>query len=1175
MKFYSFGVCAKQTGIHYKILLIMKLIIVLMISTFLQVYATGYAQKFTISKKNASLEQIFKEIKKQSHYTFLYNISTLKKANRIAIDVKDQSIDEVLKYCFKDQPLSYKIANDIIVVQKKVAPQPGAMQAQTTVSGKITDETGLPLSGVSIRTKDGRVKSSTNPNGQFELKGILADDVLLVSFIGFATQEIAVVGRTIINIVLKEDTKGLNEVVVVGYGTTKKANLTGAVDQIGSEYFQDRPVANTTRALQGVIPGLNIKMTDGKPTRSSVYNIRGVTSIGAASSEAGALVLVDGVPSNPNNLNPTDIATVTVLKDAASAAIYGARGSFGVVLITTKVPQKGKVQFNYSSNFSINQHTNRPDFINDGYSWAKVFDEAYAGWFDYTERPANINGVYPFSQTYLEELKRRSEDPSLPKVEVNAAGNYVYYNSTDWIKELYKNSNPSMEHMLSLSGGSEKISFTLSGRAYSQDGIYRYSPDEYNRYNLRFKGDIKVNDWLSINGISDFSSFRYKYPLTAYGGKNAVLRLLAVNGFPIAPVFNPDGTLTRAGANTVGDFYYGKSYSLKNNNFLRNTIGFNAAVIKDKLSVKGDFSYLYTNDVDNFKYIPVPFSNSPGVITRSGINDMTSNTNVRSYYVANLYAEYNQRFKNHNLKLLGGYNLEYNKVTNVNVSRDGLLLEDLLDLNLATGTNYRLSGGGEIWALSGIFFRANYDYKGKYLLEVNGRYDGSSKFPTNEQFAFFPSVSAGWKISEESFMNSSKTWLSNLKLRASYGSLGNGNLDSYTFLQTIAASRSPIIINGGFPSYIRQPDVIPKSLTWETATTLDFGVDADFFKQRLSLMFDWYDRKTTGMIMAARPLPGVFGATVPKANVADLSTKGWELSVAWQDQIDFKKPLRYGFRVTLSDNESNITKFYNPTGTLSTNFVGQKLGDIWGFTTEGLFLSAEDVASHADQSYIRTSLSNKLLPGDLKFKDINGDGVINRGLNTLTDHGDISIIGNSAPRYAYGITTDLSWNNFSFSAFFQGIGKRDWWPSTEAAYFWGPYNRPYTFLPRAINDNYWTPERTDAYYPRLRTYTSIGSTPQLAVQQTRYLQDASYIRLKTLTIGYTLPEQFAKKIKMSTIRFYLTGQNLWTWSPMYKVTKDFDPEVIEGSDPEVNAGQGDGFSYPMLKTYTLGINLTF
>ena len=1169
-----------------KLLMRINLIMIAMTAFLLRVSATAsYAQELTLHLENAPLKEVFAEITKQTGFTVFYKSQDIKKARPVTVKFAGTPLKEALGLLLGPENLDYAINEKAIVIREKerkrsviTIPDETAHTQNITVIGKVMDSEGQPAIGATIRVKGTNIATITNSNGDFTLKEVEEDAIIIVSYIGFAVNETRLDHRTTITIVLKENRSGLNEVLVVGYGTQKKVNLTGAVDNVGSEYFDDRPLPNVTRGLQGVIPNLNIKMTDGKPTRSSSYNIRGITTIN--STGADALIVIDGVPANDNslvnNINPNDIASVTVLKDAASAAIYGARGAFGVVLITTKNPQKGKVQLNYSANYSRNEQTVRPHFVTDSYTWAKTFNEAFAGWNDYNVYPTDINGVYPFSQSYLDEIKRHSEDPSLPKVDVNAAGNYVYYNSnTDWIKELYKDSNPSMEHALSITGGSDKVNFSLSGRFYNQDGIYRYSPDKYNRYNLRFKGDIKINDWLSANTIVDFSSYSYKYPLTSFGGKNAILRLLAVSAFPVAPVFNPDGTLTRVGATGVGDFYYGKSFSFEQQTFIRNTVGLNASVIKDKLNIKADFSYLYTNTKNNYKYIPVPYSNAPGVVITSGINDLTNNTANRNYYVGNIYADFTQSFGDHHIKLLGGWNLEYDKLTHVNVSRDGLLLDNLSDFNLATGTNIRVAGGGQTAALSGVFFRGNYDYKGKYLLEVDGRYDGSSKFPVSKQFGFFPSMSAGWRISEEHFMAGTRNWLDNLKFRGSYGSLGNGNIAPYTFLQAITASRGTVLVNGAYPSYIQQPGVVSQNLTWETATTLDFGMDADLLRQRLSMSFDWYNRKTTGMILPGTPLPAVFGAAVPKENNGDLSTKGWELSLAWRGQINMRKPLKYGVRVTLSDNETYITKFYNPTGTMSSSFKGQKWGDIYGFVSEGLFQSEDEIAKHADQSYIKVSILNKWLPGDVKFKDLNGDGKIDRGLNTLADPGDVTVIGNSLPRYAYGFTGDVEWNNFSISAFIQGIGKRDWWPSVEAAYFWGPYNRPYTFLPAAIDKNRWTPENPNGYYPRLRTYTSIGSTPELAVQQSRYLQNASYIRLKDLTIGYTLPVKLVNKAGLTNARVFLTGQNLWTWSPMYRITKDFDPEVIEGSDPEVATGQGDGFSYPMLKTYTAGVNLTF
>lgn len=1058
-------------------------------------------------------------------------------------------------------------------------------QQTSVVQGTVKNDKGEPLQGVTVIVQDKAkvftTSAVTNSSGTFTFKTLKAGDTYSFTFSYVGYEQKVLDGYKynsgdVINlsVELSASQQALDEVVVVGYGTQKKINLTGAVDKIGSEYFEDRPLSNVTRGLQGAIPNLNIVMTDGKPTRSSTFNIRGITSIGSGGS---ALVLIDGVPGDPNTLNPNDIESVSVLKDASSAAIYGARGSFGVVLITTKSPKKDKILLNYNGNYSVNKRTTTPDLVSNGYIWAKNFDESFNSWNDYLSHPQTINAQLPFSLAYLDSLKAHDENPDLPKVSIDpATGRYQYFANTDWLKELYKDNNASMEHSLSVSGGTDKVSFLISGRYFHQDGLFRYNPDNFNKYNLRFKGTVKVTDWLTINSNSDFSNYTYNYPLTSVGGVNAVWRLMAVTAFPVSPLLNPDGSMTIVGAYSIGDFYYGKSFSKTNQNFIRNTVGFTATAIKNKLSIKGDFSYLYTNTNEQRVFFPVPYSIKPGEVITSGLNYLSNNGITENYYVANLYGEYSHTFNKHSIKFLSGVNIEQDKIKNLFVQRDGLLVDNLPDFNLAAGQNYRVTGGGTEWATAGVFYRANYSFKNKYLLELNGRYDGSSKFPASQAFGFFPSASAGWKISEEKFMEGSSKWLNNLKLRASYGSLGNGNIAPYTFMETISSAASPVIMNGIFPNYIQKPAVLPNGLTWEKSTTLDIGLDAEMLKRRLTATFDWYQRKTTDMITFGQPLPSVFGASAPRGNFADLITKGWELSVNWTDQIRMKKPLTYGLRFTLADNVSHITKFYNPNNLLSAYYEGQRIGDIWGFETEGFFESQEDISKHADQSYFVVSNNNKLLPGDIKFRDLNNDGKVNNGNNTLNDPGDQRIIGNSSIRLPYGITGDIGWNNFSLSLFFQGVGNRDWFPSREAAFFWGQSNRPYSFLP-TFNLNRWTEENQSqsAYFPRYRGYTALSGTRELAVPQTRYLQNASYIRLKNLSLGYSLPRQVLQKMKINAFRIYLTGQNLWTYSPMYKITKNFDPEVIEGSDPEINASGGDGFSYPMQKSYTVGINITF
>lgn len=1176
---------------HSQNWLVMKLTTLFLTVTILQVSATGVSQNITYSCKNASLESVFTAIKKQSGFVFFYRNDDLARANPVTLNLKNVPIMEALEQVFNNQPLNYSIKENTIVVSvKSVAAYNSAIIVDPVqlieasppidVYGRVTSESGEQLEGATVLIKGTNKTTITNKNGEYFIKGVEPDAVLVFSYSGLLSREIGVKSSGEINVSLKPNIQGYEAVVVVGYGTQKKANLTGAVDQVGSEHFEDRPMPNIARGLQGVLPNLNIRMTDGKPTRGASYNIRGATSIGQASAVPNALVLIDGVTGDPDNLNPNDIESVTVLKDAASAAIYGARGAFGVVLITTKSPKTDKISVSYSANYSINQRTTTPDLVTDGYTWAKNYDEAFFAWNDYLTHPVNIDGKLLFSQAYLDELKKRSEDPTLSKYGVDAAGNYAYYGSTDWMQELYNNSNPSMEHALSVSGGTERVKLSMSARYYYQDGVFRYNPDKLNKYNVRIKGSIKVNEWLSINANLDYSNSDYKYPLTSQGGVNAVWRLLSASGYPVAPLLNPDGTLTYIASFSVGDYYQKKSFSQTKETANRNTFGFVATPIRN-VTLKGDFSYLSINSGEQRRFFPATYSLRPGeMATGSGLNYLEEFDEDEKSYITNLYGEYATSLEKHNIKLLVGGNLESYSGRTRRTRRDGLLVDNIVDWNLATGLNYVLTGGGNEWSTAGLFYRANYAFDSKYLFEFNGRYDGSSRFPEDKAFGFFPSASVGWVISKEKMFQSTRSWLDQFKVRASYGSLGNGNINPYSFTESVGIGTLTTIVNGRFPNYIQRPNVFSENISWEKSTTLNIGTDMAFLQNRLNLSFDWYQRKTTDMITVGPPLPVVFGATVPNGNNADLMTKGWELSLNWRDKIGQKKPLTYSFRVAVADNVSTITKFYNPTNLLTTYYVGYELGQIMGFETVGFFKDPDDVAKSPNQkNYFQVSPQNNILPGDIKFADLNGDGFVNIGKNTVDAPGDRRVIGNTSPRYPYSFMGDFDWNNFSLSFFFQGVGKRDWMPSPEASYFWGQYNRPYSVMP-TFNLNRWTPDNPDpnAYFPRYRGFVALSGTRELAIPQTRYLQDVSYIRLKNLSLGYSLPRNLVQKIKANNIRIYVTGQNLWTYSSMFKITRNFDPEVIEGSDPELTAAGangGDGFLYPMQKSYTIGLNVTF
>lgn len=1038
------------------------------------------------------------------------------------------------------------------------------------ISGSITDANGEPIIGANVLVKGSATGTVTNIDGEYALN-VSTGDILMISYIGYIQQEIKLKGEKQLNIVLQEDSQTLNEVVVVGYGTPKKVNLTGAVEQVTSEVFDNRSVPNVTQALQGSIPNLNIKLTDGKPTRSASYNIRGTTSIGQG---GNALVLIDGVEGDPSMLNPNDIASVSVLKDAASASIYGARGTFGVVLITTKEPMKDKTSITYTGNFSVQRPVTVPDFVTDGYEYASHFYEAYHAWNNYSADPKNINKTQDFSLSWLEQFRKRKEQGITTEVERDATGKYVYYGNTDYYDALYKKNTFAQDHNLSLTGSNGKLNYYISGRYYGYDGLFRYNTDDYNMLNLRAKGSIQLFSWLKIENNMEFSNMDYHNPMNV-GEGGSIWRNISDEGHPSAPIFNPDGSLTYSAAYTVGDFIYGRNGIDTNDKVLRNTTGFIASFLNNKLQVRGDFTFRNTDNAQTQRRVPVPYSKVEGttLLLSEKYNDLKESTQRTEYLATNIYANYENKFGNaHYIKGMLGYNYEQSRFKSLEVQRNGLLLDDSENINLALGDAITSAGGYDKWRVAGGFFRLNYAFKDRYLLEVNGRYDGSSKFPTNQQWAFFPSVSGGWRISEEPFWHVSNDIFSNIKLRASYGSLGNGNVSPYSYLELLSIQTSDRVLGGMKYKYTSAPGAMPHGLTWETATTTDIGLDFAMLRNRLTFSGDYYIRKTTDMYTVGVTLPDVFGTTSPKGNYADMTTRGWEITLTWRDQFSLVgKPFNYEIRGTLSDYISKIDRYNNSDKSLSDYYEGQTVGEIWGYVTEGLFKDQADIDSHASQKLIQSSSKNIWYPGDVKIKDLNNDGVIDYGTNTLDDHGDKTVIGNSLPRFSYSLNLSADWNNFFVSAFFQGVGKQDWYPSSECI-FWGQYNRPYNNMPTWHQDNYWTEENPNAYLPR---YTGYNSSVKSTVQ-TRYLQNVAYIRLKNLQIGYNLPKQFISKACMQNARIYLSAENLWCWSPLYKHTRDLDVTNIYGSDADLtDGGSGDGNSYPQMKSISLGLSLTF
>ncbi|MBS1634131.1 MAG: SusC/RagA family TonB-linked outer membrane protein, partial [Bacteroidetes bacterium] len=664
---------------------------------------------------------------------------------------------------------------------------------------------------------------------------------------------------------------------------------------------------------------------------------------------------------------------------------------------------------------------------------------------------------------------------------------------------------------------------------------------------------------------------------------------------PMSPMFNPDGTLTMASAYSVGNLWYGKSGTTYEKRVLRNTTSFTSSFLNDALRIKADITFRNTDNTDDIRRVPVPYSTKVGVISYLGAstNDYAENRSSTKYLATNIYGEYEKTINDaHAIKAMLGYNYEQSAFTSMFTRRNGLMFPDVTNINLTTGTGITIASDYEKWRIAGGFSRLNYAFKDRYLFEFNARLDGSTKFPVKQQWGFFPSVSAGWHISKEPFWKVSNKAISDLKLRFSYGSLGNGNIASYMYQELFNISTMRRLINGTLNQQTSSPAVIPDGLTWETATTANLGIDFSSLEGRLRFSGDFYTRKTINMFAVGLDLPAVFGATPPKGNYADMTTNGWEISVNWRDRFSLAgKDFKYNVRATLADYSSKIDKYSNVEKRIgeyydgrADYYQGMKLGEIWGYVTEGFFTSDADIANHASQDLYFASSSGTWLPGDIKFKDLNKDGVINYGSYKVDDPGDRKVIGNSTPRYSYSLSLNADWNGIYFSAFVQGVGKQDWWPGSDNALFWGQYNRPYNNIPKSMIGNIWTEDNPNAYFPRYRGYVALSDTRELSVAQTKYLQSVAYIRLKNLQLGYNLPKKLISHIKMQNARIYVSAENLWCWSPLYKHAKDFDVANIYGQDVDIkdtntntnNYNNGrQVYNYPVLKSISVGLSVTF
>ena len=1087
-----------------------------------------------------------------------------------------------------------------------------AQQGRITVKGTVSDENGVPVMGAGVLVKGTTTGVVTDIDGNWMLEAAKGT-VLEFSCLGFQSQSVTVGGNSIINIVLKEDSTLLNETVVVGYASMKKRDLVGAVDQVDSKVIENRAPVSLGRALQGQIAGLNITFTDSKPSRSGDLNVRGETSIGAGGS---SLILIDGVEGDLNSINPQDVASVSVLKDASSTAVYGARGAFGVILITTKNPEKGKVTVNYTGSAIANRRTVIYDNIIDSCEWLDWWVTCYNNYYQGQQQlPDNVDGTVPYTRDIYLEILRRNDNPTLSKASALKGHNtfgWAYYDNYDWYKAFYKDVNWGTEHNLSVSGGTDKADFYVSGRYYGQGGIYSVGNEKFNKYDIRAKGSVKIRPWLKITNNISLAFSNYYQPTTPRD-QVIVQRWMQHACYPLSGPVNPDGTWTTAAAiSGWAAFAEGNNYRLDKANYVREKVSLDIDIVKDVLKIQGDYSVNSTQKNRVQTQMPVAYSKTPGVIQyeSESAGDRLSETNYNTLYqAANIYATYNafapyaNIAKNHSLTFLLGWNVEWQNYKTLLVERTGYTTTDKISFNLMDGNSTVTQGGNE-WAYAGAFARMNYSFKGRYLIEASARYDGSSKFPSKSKWGFFPSVSLAWRLSDERWMNWAKPALSNAKIRVSAGSIGNGNVSPYLYTSEMAVKQADnYVLSGNLASYSTAGSIVPVSLTWETATTYDVGADLDFLNNRLSLSGDWYIRNTTDMYTMSATVPAVYGATAPKGNNAELQTKGWEVAVQWKDQKNAcGRPISYSAKFTLWDSRSFITKFAgNDTKSFGTwsdvlqnhgmpgeYYEGYEIGDMWGWTIEGLYRDQDDINNHAVQNGFLQSYDKVVRPGQLKVRDVDHSGVIDYGEFTEKDHGDLSIVGNSLMHYNYGLNLSVNWFGVGVSAFFQGCFKHLWYPGADCGYFWGKYARPYfAFIPsihsmsnpdvaKMNEDNTVCLNADTAYWPKVTTMQSNSNYTWghlLEMPNNRYMQNAAFVRLKNLQVSYSFPEKWCNSIKVRGIKLFFNGENLWTYTPLHKYAPNLDPEGLS-YDTDFSGTQ-DGNTYPVMKTYTFGVNLTF
>jgi TonB-linked SusC/RagA family outer membrane protein len=1056
------------------------------------------------------------------------------------------------------------------------------LQQGIAITGTVTDESGIPVPGVTVLVEGAGRGVVSDAGGKYAITVPDGNAVLVFSSVGYIVQQVIVGDQTVIDIALPEDARQLEEVVVVGYGTQRKANLTGATAVINMEKtLGDRPVTNIGAALQGTIPGLHITGS-AVPGSSKSFNIRGTTSINGS---PGPLILVDNVESQIDLVNPEDIETVTVLKDAASSAIYGARAAFGVILITTKKSGKNqKITLNYNNHFAFEKVTNRLEQAsveqyvraanewNPGGGWAWS-GQPYGIWLDY------INDYQSDPQAFEEKAKQNGDwfnarwGMYVPQTG-SGAGKYFYLKNNDGSNEIFDKYGFQQTHNISASGGSDKIIYRLSFGYLDNNGPLKTDKDNYQRINVASYVSADITPWLNTSIDVRYARGNQRTFETHSTYRSAIYQtnyfrfLPGADNWTAANDLNGTVYLTTAPLNYI---LHGNPDAIRT----ENPRIFSRTLFTPFKGFQGVFEYTFDENVYDKKSFPASLSMRTDQMNENPAADpaFRNDKSTVRYNSLNAYASYELALAGkHNFKLMGGFSQEQRYYELLWSSRKNIINTDTPSISGATG---EIQAGDNYtdFAIRSGFFRFNYHYDNKYLLEVNGRYDGSSRFPKDTRFGFFPSASVGWQIARESFLEETTTWLDEFKIRASWGEIGNQAIGDYQFLPEMeVVLRSNWVFNGYRPTTLNPPGMVRGNFTWERVATLDFGTDISLFKDKLQIVFDWYRRDTKGMLGPGVEFPAIVGTSAPLQNVADLSNKGWELAVNWKNR---RGNWDYSVGFNLSDNSSVITQYNNEAGLFggSNYYVGQQLGEIWGYQFNRFYTinDFEDTNTWKLKPDVTSIRGVSPRPGDIQWENISdetGDNEINDGKNNLEDPGDRSVIGNESPRFQYGSNFAVGYKGINFSVFLVGTGKRDYWlggntifpligtHSVASLYAHNADN--YQQVVDAANNDY-TLVNPDAFYPRIYNQPGENVVSSNNRVSDRYLLNAAYLRVKNITLSYTFPRPIVRTVGLSDARVFFSAENVLTFSDL---PKGIDPERLS-------------WGYPFYATYSFGLNITF